>query len=342
MPKRIIVCPSCSKRLIGWGKSASGRQRYRCLSCNLSLVNKKPKTETDQFFILFRQYVLWGDTYEKLTSISGYSIQYLNEKFHKYLLTDPPLLPPIKQVSLVNAFLLIDGLWFGRWFVLMVYRQSKNLTILKIAVSGKEAATKISRDLRVLKSLYHFSGIVSDGATGIKRAVYEVFRFTPHQICLAHMHRAVVNAMGRHPKDYRVKELKVLADHVWLIESKAALKWWTGELKHWVRVNRSFLNEYRRDEERHWWYIHSGVRKAARILLTLPDISFKFLNYPLMPKTTNELEGQFNHLAHRWLAHRGLKRERWEKFMLWFVYFYNQEKLSQRKKKEDLKTNTLV
>ena len=59
-----------------------------------------------------------------------------------------------------------------------------------------------------------------------------------------------------------------------------------------------------------------------------------------MPKTTNELEAQFGHLGKRWLSHRGLKRERWKDFLKWFVYFYNQEKLSQKKTKEAEKNNT--
>ena len=39
-------------------------------------------------------------------------------------------------------------------------------------------------------------------------------------------------------------------------------------------------------------------------------------------------------LGKRWLSHRGLKTEQWERFMLWFVYFYNQEKLSHSKTKK--------
>ena len=54
-----------------------------------------------------------------------------------------------------------------------------------------------------------------------------------------------------------------------------------------------------------------------------------------MPKTTNEIEATFGHLGQRWLAHRGLKTERWESFMKWFVYFYNLQKMTQSKSKKD-------
>lgn len=268
---------------------------------------------------------------------------YLVEKFHEYLNQDPPKsqLPLIDQSNLDQAYLLIDGLWFGRWFVLMVYRQSKNLTILHISQMGREVSTKISKDLKTVKNQYVFSGVVSDGGTGIKSAIEQVFGNIPHQICLAHLHRQATNSLGRYPKDPRVKILKLLADHLWLIESKQALSWWQTELKTWIKQNWNYLQEYRRDEEGKWWYIHKGVRKATRILLTAPDYSFTFLNHHLMPKTTNEIEATFGHLGKRWLSHRGLKRERWTSFLNWFVYFYNQEKLSQSIKKNAVKNNTI-
>jgi len=278
---------------------------------------------------LFRQYILWGHTYEQLTDQSGYSIQYLSRQFHVFLLQDPPVLPLLDQSEIIETFLLLDGLWLKRGFVLMAYRQSKNLTILHISVVGKEAATKIARDLRHLLSLgYRFTGIVSDGGTGIVKAVSDVFPHRPHQICLAHLHRDIIAAIGKYPKQERVKDLKQLADHIWLIESKEALRWWEKQVGHWIKSHSGYLKEKKYDLDYNWWFIHKGVRRAVNILQDLPKTSFAFLDHPLMPKTTNELEAQFGHIGKRWLSHRGLKIEKWKYFMKWFVYFYNQDKLS--------------
>ncbi len=276
-----------------------------------------------------------------LSSISGYSVPHLVEKFHEYFLEDPPPLSKLDQSHQEVTFLLIDGLWFGRWFVLMVYRQSGNLVILHIAVAGREVTTKISRDLKMVKEMgYRFTGIVSDGGTGIVGAVNIVFPHTPHQICLAHLHRGIIAAIGRYPREERVKELKSLADHVWLIESKEALRWWEDKLKHWINAHNAYLKERRYDIDYNWWYVHKGVRRAVATLQELPHTSFKFLNHPLMPKTTNEIEAQFGHLGKRWLAHRGMKRDRWKDFLKWFVYFYNQDKISQKNTRKAGKNNT--
>lgn len=218
----------------------------------------------------------------------------------------------------------------------MVYRQSGNLVILHIAIAGREVTSKISRDLKIVREMgYRFTGIVSDGGTGIIGAVNKVYPHIPHQICLAHLHRGIIAAIGRYPRDERVKKLKLLADHVWLIESKEALRWWEKQIEIWIKNYHTFLKERRYDIDYNWWYVHKGVRHAVATLKELPQTSFKFLDHPLMPKTTNEIEAQFGHLGKRWLAHRGMKRERWKDFLKWFVYFYNQEKLSQKKTKED-------
>ena len=150
------------------------------------------------------------------------------------------------------------------------------------------------------------------------------------------MYSQAIKSIGKKPKDYRVQQLRKLADHVWLIESREALNWWHQQLTSWIKDNYEYLWERRYDSEGGWWFIHKGARKAVRILDQLPQISFTFLKgHPLMPKTTNEIEAQFGHLGKRWLAHRGLKKQRWQKFLAWFVYLYNQDKISSRKRKSD-------
>ena len=340
MGQKRPICPSCSKQLSFWGRTTSGKKRYGCRRCKKTRIYQQHIQKTD-FFSLFRQYVLWGHTYEQLADISGFSVQYLSRRFHVFLLQEPPKLPPFDQSKTTETFLLLDGMWLKRGFVLMAYRQSRTLTILHISVVGREAASKIAKDLRQLTFLgYRFTGVVSDGGTGIVKAVSDVFPHKPHQICLAHLHRDVIAAIGRYPKSERVKTLKRLADHVWLIESKEALRWWRNEVEYWAEQHNAFVKEKKYDLDYNWWFIHKGVRRALSILRSLPYTSFKFLDNPLMPKTTNELEAQFGHLGKRWLAHRGLKTEKWELFMKWFVYFYNHDKLSPRKTKKAEFVNT--
>ena len=213
----------------------------------------------------------------------------------------------------------------------MLYRHHKKKLIIHASFVSRERGSLIAKDLKYLKSKYRFTGIVSDGATGIGNAILAAFGHIPHQICMAHLHRDIINAIGRYPKDERVKELKRIADHIWLIESKEALRWWKDKLQKWSDKNRDFLDETKHLDTGGWWFIHKGVIKAARILVSLPDTSFNFLDHPLMPKTTNELEGSISVLSRKHNLHKGLKRERVKPFLHWFIYFYNRKILSQRK-----------
>jgi hypothetical protein len=327
-----LKCKACSTYLSSWGKAASGKKRWYCRSCGASRVFKKKSLS---LFPLFTKYVLFGYTYEMISQEHGFSVRYLEKKFHGYLLHEPPLCI-LSKTTTSKTFLLVDGLWLKKWYVMMVYRRSKDLTILHLSVAGKEAKSCIMQDLEQIKKKgFIFTGIVSDGGRGVVSAIKEVFPHVLHQICMAHMHREATNVLGIYPKDLRIKKLKKLADHMWLIESRKALAWWEKQVHQWMTSNREYLREYRQDTTGKWWYIHKGPRKTLRILKKVPQTSFAFLSQPLMPKTTNEIEATFNHLEKRWLAHRGLKTERWESFMKWFVYFYNLHKLTESNRRKD-------
>lgn len=269
-------------------------------------------------------------TYDQLVSWSRHSVRKLEYDFHRLLPENPPILV-IPELTTDESYLLVDGLWFGKRYALMLYRHHKQKVLIHASFVSKEFGSLIAKDLTYLATTYRFTGIVSDGGTGIRNAVFKVFGNIPHQICMAHLHRDIINAIGRFPKDRRVQALKKIADHIWLIESKEALHWWMDKLRKWVEKNRDFLTETKHLDTGGWWYIHKGVRKAVRILVSLPDTSFKFLDHPLMPKTTNELEGTISVLSRKHGIHKGLKRERVKLFLYWFIYFYNRKILSQRK-----------
>src|SRR3989338_7024706 len=256
--KKRAKCKTCSSKLLIWSTKKQGKKRYYCSLCKTTRLYREKKINRS-LFLLFKQYVLNGVTYEILSEYSGYSIRHLTRIVHLFLEEEPPSL--FLSPSPLSAFpcLLSDGLWFGRWFVLMVYRQSKRLTILRVSTAAREVSSKIKKDLTYLVTIgYRFAAVVSDGGTGIEAAVSTVLRFTPHQICMAHMHRQIISAIRQKPKDYRVKELKELADHIFLIESKEALQWWKDKLRLWKDNNHTFLVEYKWDNTGKIWYVHQG------------------------------------------------------------------------------------
>ena len=96
MGNRRLLCTSCNGKMFLWGKTSSGKRRWFCKVCKTSRIYHNKKKDF-KVVDLFKQYILWGLTYEMLASSSGYSIQYLIVEFHKLLLLDPPKLGLIKQ-----------------------------------------------------------------------------------------------------------------------------------------------------------------------------------------------------------------------------------------------------
>jgi hypothetical protein len=263
------------------------------------------------FLWYFEQYVLYGATFASLVRTGPYSISTLQRRFERLFVQDPPLLVLPKESQEGETYLILDGRWFGKRICLMLYRQSKSKIILYASFMPKEYGSLILKNLKYLEAHgYRFAGIVSDGGTGIKKAVVKMYGHIPHQICMAHIHRQATNCLGKYPKEERVKELKALADHMWLIESREAREWWKKQVNHWIQVHGLFIGQTRWDTTGHWWYVHSGVRKSVRAIKTAYEECFTFLDHPLMPRTSNEIEATIGTLSMKHLVHRGMKREK--------------------------------
>ena len=176
---------------------------------------------------------------------------------------------------------------------------------------------------------------MSDGATGIIKAINKIYPHSIHQICLAHIHRKLISSIGKNSIDPRTIKLRKLVDNIWLIESSTALVWWSKQVHKWVSKNFSYLREKRTDDTNRSWFVHSKARKAINILRYIPKTSFKFLDHYFIPKTTNGLEGLFSVIRRKWRTHPGLSKKRWKQFLSWYIYFYNQDKLSENNRKQD-------
>lgn len=322
-------CPSCNSQTKAFGANRSGTKRYRCLVCNRTFTaSQKSIAKQTSFVNLFEEYVLYGVTYKYLEKIYKINKRRLIREFHKLLNINPPDII-IPETTREESYLIIDGKWFNKTEVMMIYRRSDSKSILHISFLKREYGSQIAKDLLHLKSMgYRFTCVISDGGTGIAKAVKQVFGNIPHQICMAHTHRQATNCLGKYPKDECVRDLKHLADHIWLIESREALAWWIGELKCWYQDNWFYLMEKRRDDLGRVWFVHKNAKKSLNILLSSVKQSFKFLDHPLLPKTSNHIEASIGVFGDKKRIHRGLKRTRNSGFMKWFIYYYNKSRIS--------------
>jgi len=280
-------------------------------------------------------FVLKGRTYDSLAATSGVSTKTLTRYGNQRLVDVPPKLDLPLPDPARRAYLLVDGLWFGKAFVLLLYRISGYPYIIHASIAKREWSSRVEKDLHyILAQGYVIAGVVSDGGKGIQTAVETVLPAVPHQICLVHVHREATKGVGKRPRDQNVKELKELVGHLFLIESREALRWWMRQVEGWLTTNKNYLLEYTHDPIHHrWWYTHKKTRKTIKILLKAPEHSFMFLyGHRLMPRTTNEIEGLNSAISSKWLIHRGLRREKWPSLIRWYIYFRNEYFMSLEEK----------
>ena len=65
----------------------------------------------------------------------------LERAFHRFLTTNPPTLP-IPELTREEAYLLVDGLWFGKAWCLMLYRHSRSKVLLHASFLKREYGVK--------------------------------------------------------------------------------------------------------------------------------------------------------------------------------------------------------
>ncbi len=224
---------------------------------------------------------------------------------------------------------MYDGLWFGKEFVFMAYKYAWSSPILHYSFLPSERSSLIRKDLIQMQDKgYDFHGFVTDGGSGVCKAINDTFLQPIHQVCLQHVYRKAIKGIGNKPKEDCVKDLRALADLVWSVKTKQDFTYWSNQLLNWSIDNKRYLLEKRRDTKGRWWYTHRSAKRAIAILLNARFNSFEFTKYQSLPKTTNQIESIFSVIRRRFLTHRGLKKERWRSFLSWYIFFWNKNKLS--------------
>jgi len=67
-------------------------------------------------------------------------------------------------------------------------------------------------------------------------------------------------------------------------------------------------------------WVFSDLKRARSMLrAALPDM-FRYLNDPLIPKSTNALEGYFARLKQRYRQHRGLVQSHRDAYFRWYLH----------------------
>jgi hypothetical protein len=270
--------------------------------------------------VWFKRWVTKKQPLEDLSQQAGKSVKTL-QRWFKSFLSNPPQPQPLPNPQCIA---LIDGTYFKRINCSVLYYDHKKKKILWWRWSSGERTEEIIADLEALKA----KGVILkaaaiDGRKALILALKTIYPDILLQRCLVHLERQSLAWLTRNPKYVAGKELREVCLVLNLINTKRKRNLWLTLFEQWCQKYDEFLKERTVSfDSKSWRYMHRGLRKVRRCLLNALPYMFTYLDYPDIPKDTNQLEGgKFSGLKEIIFNHRGIPKTKRPNFLSWYYYF---------------------
>jgi hypothetical protein len=303
-----------------WGRTAGGRQRFRCSSCGRSATRLRPDHRVRAWQGLFIEWLVEGGSQKALARRCGVTPRALRHRFRMFWLLRPQPVPP--EASAV-AGLILDATSVRKHQRVVLVVQGVNRCCVCWSFAERESFDSWYSLLDPLQAVgWSPRFVVCDGQKGLLKAVRVLWPQTLIQRCLLHVVRQARLWLTQHPKTPAGQALLKLVQRLPAVRTRRQRRRWQRAYRCWLRRYDGFLKQRTRHptEPRRWWYTHRKLR-AVRSLLSnsLPDL-FHYVRYPEIPRTTNHVEGGINsRLKDLYRRHRGLSLERKTTLTAWYL-----------------------
>jgi len=294
------------------GKTRQAKQRWFCLGCGRCFVWKNRLNKYLRQRIWFERWIVEGYTLRQLAAQSGHSIRTL-QRIIGYWLGHPP--PNNTDLS-VYRYLLLDGTFINQRKGVFAVMDAERFSVIHGAPEMAEGPAHLHPFCSIL--LQH--GLVPTSATvdGNPHLIRILRLLWPEiliQRCLVHIQRQGLSWCRQHPKRTDAKHLRALFLKVMSIHTVADRDRFLSHVRAW---ERRYGRPIARSPEKGW--VFSDLKRARSMLQSaLPDM-FRYLDHPLIAKSTNALEGYFARLKQRYRQHRGLVRHHREAYFRWYLH----------------------
>ena len=291
--------------MIRWGKTQTGKVRWRCNICKASNVKRRKDTSTRNINTLFKSWLLGMVSIKNIAKKKHISERTLIRKFEKQWGKELHSSFPKLTKEVVIA---VDGTTISKdCIVLIAYDVVSNQPLGWSFVSKEEYKTWYPLLLGVSR-LTRVHAVVSDGQKGLCKAIKELFPHIHHQRCIAHIIRLSLLWLTRNPKTEAGVELRKIARNLALAKTKEVSILWRKSFEEWDTKYQLFLKERSTNPlTNRKWYTHRKLRGVRSLIMGAINNLFYFLYDPLIPNTTNSVEGGINAVLKEVLhRHRGL------------------------------------
>lgn len=264
--------------------------------------------------------MLERQTFKTLSRDSGLSIDTLQHIFYTFLRQSPK----VKIIKRNNVHLRMDATYF-RQFCLVCYQDHEDGYTQLIRFSDGEHYDEIKEDLKNLIKLgVQIESITTDGHKSVLKAIKKSIPDVLVQRCLIHIQRMCLLWLTRFPKHVAGLELRRLVLLLMIIKTDNDRIHWTKQLQDWYERHREYLQQKTiHPQTGRYWYTHKLLRRSYFTIKRAMPNMFHYLSNPLIPHTTNGIEGFFSHLKNHLDLHRGLTVQHRIDFIKWYVYLSN-------------------
>ena len=269
------------------GKTSSGNQRWKCVSCRTTSVNNRPDVRARHLRQRFLQWITETRSMTERARELQISRQQLGKLFNAFW-ADIPVSPVQAKRAEV---LILDGVYLsGRNNAVLIARDLSNVHAWHFADRECFAAWNA-----FLSHLSPPAAVVIDGQKCLQQAILQRFPQANIQRCLVHIERFVRTCVSRNPQTEAGKLLWNLVRSLWKVSSQERARSWIQQFASWQKRYAGFLAERSRSAETgRWWYTHRKLRAARSHLNNALPYLFTFIEAPGVPRTSNHVEGGVN------------------------------------------------
>lgn len=317
------ICQSPQKK----NGQRNGKQRWRCTNCNASTTHNRPDLTARNQLASFITWLMGKLTQAEHAGGTGRTFHHQTQwcwNTHPYL----------NHTGEVFDEIQVDGIYLRRGWCLLIAIANGKVISWQWCNHEKAAAWTA-----LLQHLPEPKVIVTDGGSGLMKALKNLWPEVKVQRCLVHIQRNVRTHLTLNPRLAAGKALRQLSLQLTRIRTQEEATAWMAAFAAWHTEHQDLLAErtYARDwagprpkglrKTRTWWYTHDKLRKAYESMnrALRRGHLFTYLDHDLeglgINATTNMIEGAINSGIREMIRnHRGMPIEHRRRACEWFCW----------------------
>lgn len=243
----ISKCDSCGRKLIRYGLSKSGKQRWHCTSCHSTGVQR-----IDTSAKHLGEFLAWLLSGNRQADMPGGGRSF--RRRCQGLWEVWPLAPVVDEV---HEVVFVDGIHLGRKAVVLIAQSRDFILGWYVARSENSRAWEA-----LMNRIAPPDVVVTDGGSGFEKARKKAWPNTRVQRCTFHAFGTIKQATTIRPKLAASKELYGLGKQLLHVKDREQAASWIDTYLDWCKRWEGFLAQKTKRDDGGWEYTHERLVRA--------------------------------------------------------------------------------